>query len=182
MERPDLRRFDRDLLEWTRANIGRIQSACFRIIEAGLAAGDGDAREDELHNATYAQIGRIVRPALRLMRLSRGWLRPVDEVSPQEVGWRSLILQWAEDGGERRTPEAILSVVKEQTLDVGLGDGAGPHAMAAALRKRSGQTWSTPNGSVKLAASTRGGWVLTTRDGLPVGRGTVLDFGRGGGR
>jgi hypothetical protein len=182
MERPDLRRFDRDLLEWTRANIGRIQSACFRIVEAGLAAGDGDAREDELHNATYAQIGRIVRPALRLMGLSRGWLRPVDEVSPQEVGWRSLILQWAEEGGERRTPEAILSVVKEQTLDVGLGDGAGPHAMAAALRKRAGQTWSTPNGPVKLAAGSRGGWTLTTRDGLPVGRGTVLDFGRGGGR
>jgi len=188
MEDPDDRVFSRNLKRFTLDNLGRIQSACFRLIEAGLAAGDGAARKGETHNATYAEVAEVVRPALRLMHLSGAWLRPVAEISPQEVGWRSLILQWAEDGGERRTPEAILSVVKEQTLDVGLGDGAGPHAMAAALRKRAGQTWTTPGGpdrpggAVKLAASTRGGWVLTTRDGLPVGRGTVLDFGRGGGR
>ena len=182
LENPDEREFSRNLKRWTLDNLGRIQSACFRLIEAGLAAGDGDAREGETHNATYSEVGRVVRPALRLMGLSGAWLRPVAEISPQEVGWRSLILQWAEDGGERRTAEQVLAVVREQTLEVGLGDGAGPQAMATALRKRAGQTWSTPNGPVKLAASTRGGWALTTRDGLPVGRGTVLDFGRGGGR
>lgn len=53
-------------------------------------------------------------------------------------------------------------------------------ATATALRKRLGQTWSTPNGPVKLAAGSRGGWVLTTRHGEPIGRGAVLDFGRGG--
>ena len=179
MENPDDRVFSRNLKRFTIDNLGRIQSACFRLIDAGLTAGCGGLQQGETHNATYAGVAEVVRPALRLMGLSRAWLRPVAEISPQEVGWRALIVDWAEAGGERRTAEQLLAVVREQTLDVGLGDGAGPQAMAAALRKRAGQTWSTPSGPVRLATAARGGWALTTRGGREVGRGTVLDFGRG---
>jgi hypothetical protein len=181
-EDPDEREFTRNLLTWTTQNLGRIHAACFRLIEAGLAAGDGRAREDERHNATYAEVAEVVRPALRLMGLSRAWLRPVAGISPEEAGWRSLILRWASEGAEPMTVEQVMSMVQERTLAVGLADGAGKHAMAKLLRQRAGQVWNTPNGPVRLQADSRGGWVLTTRDGLPVGRGTVLDFGRGGGR
>jgi hypothetical protein len=120
-ERPELRRFDHDAVEATKANRGNLVATALTVLRAFVVAGRPQQR-DPL--GSFGEWSRLVRDALI-------WLGEADPVAtledarasdPQLANLTAVVEQWASIIGDRRiTVRALIDVATRATTPLDRG-------------------------------------------------------------